>query len=151
MAAERYRSAPGTEPQAPVGGGQRGLPLDHVQVAAPVGGEAAARAFYGELLGLAELEKPAGLAARGGVWFALGDGSQLHVGVVVDGFTAARKAHPALRATGAAQLRGLAARLAAAGSPVEWDEWLPDVPRFFTADPWGNRLELLAGPASPRR
>jgi catechol 2,3-dioxygenase-like lactoylglutathione lyase family enzyme len=46
--------------------------LDHVQVAAPPGCEAEARAFYGGLLGLPELEKPAALAGRGGAWFACG-------------------------------------------------------------------------------
>jgi catechol 2,3-dioxygenase-like lactoylglutathione lyase family enzyme len=51
-----------------------------VQVAAPVGGEDAARRFYGELLGLSELEKPEALRGRGGVWFACG-AQQLHVGI----------------------------------------------------------------------
>jgi hypothetical protein len=46
--------------------------LDHVQIAAPAGCEGQARRFYGTLLGLAELEKPAPLEPRGGVWFALG-------------------------------------------------------------------------------
>ncbi len=116
--------------------------LDHVQVAAPPGCEAAARAFYGEALGLPEIEKPAPLGSRGGVWFALGDGAQLHVGVA-DPFAAARKAHPALR-VGDAHLHALARRLHDAGSTVTWDHELPDVRRFFTADPWGNRLELLS-------
>jgi catechol 2,3-dioxygenase-like lactoylglutathione lyase family enzyme len=71
--------------------------LDHVQIAAPAGCEERARAFYGELLGLAQLPKPAALAARGGVWFELRDGRQLHVGVAAP-FAPARKAHPAFRA-----------------------------------------------------
>ena len=41
--------------------------LDHVQVAAPVGAEDDARRFYGGLLGLPELDKPAALQNRGGV------------------------------------------------------------------------------------
>ena len=40
--------------------------IDHVQVAMPAGEEARARAFYGDLLGLDEIEKPPALAARGG-------------------------------------------------------------------------------------
>jgi catechol 2,3-dioxygenase-like lactoylglutathione lyase family enzyme len=119
------------------------LALDHVQVAAPPGCEEAARAFYGGLLGLAELDKPEPLRGRGGAWFALAEGHALHVGVVADGFVPATKAHPALRAGGADALRDLARRLAAAGSPVRWDEELPGVLRFYTADPWGNRVELL--------
>jgi hypothetical protein len=40
------------------------LGLDHVQVTAPPGSEAQARGFYGELLGLIEIEKPSALADR---------------------------------------------------------------------------------------
>jgi catechol 2,3-dioxygenase-like lactoylglutathione lyase family enzyme len=116
--------------------------LDHVQLAAPPGCETEARRFFGDLLGLEELEKPEPLHSRGGAWFALGDGGQLHVGVE-DPFTPARKAHPAFRVA-AAELDELAARLEAAGGRVEWDDSLPGFRRFYTADPWGNRLELLA-------
>lgn len=115
--------------------------LDHVQIAAPSGCEAAARRFFGELVGLTEIEKPEPLRARGGAWFALGD-RQLHVGVETD-FEPARKAHVALRVD-AAELGGLAERLAAAGAPVTWDEALPGERRFYSADPWGNRIEFLA-------
>jgi hypothetical protein len=76
------------------------------------------------------------------VWFALADGRQLHIGVEQE-FAAARKAHPALRAA-AGEIDGLAARLAAAQARVEWDETLPAVRRFYTEDPWGNRIEVLA-------
>ena len=116
--------------------------LDHVQVAAPPGCEEAARAFYGGLLGLSEVAKPEPMRASGGAWFALG-AQQLHVGVEQD-FTPAAKAHPAL-AVGEAELDALAARLNTAGSPVDWDDRYPGVRRFYTADPWGNRVELLAG------
>ncbi len=68
--------------------------LDHVQLAMPAGGERDARGFYSGLLGLNELEKPAPLAARGGVWFALPDGRQLHLGLK-EPFRTSRKAHPA--------------------------------------------------------
>ena len=118
--------------------------LDHVQVAAPAGCEARARWFYGELLGLDEVEKPSPLAGRGGVWFALASGAQLHVGVA-DGFAAAAEGP-----SGAAGARRVAPwrrwrhRLAAARAAVTWDDELPGVRRFFTADPFGNRLELLA-------
>jgi catechol 2,3-dioxygenase-like lactoylglutathione lyase family enzyme len=117
--------------------------LDHVQVAAPPGCERDARRFYGGLLGLAELEKPAELAARGGAWFALGGGGQqLHVGVD-DDFAPARKAHPAL-VVALGGLEALAERLVEAGCEVRWDDALPGVARFYVDDPWGNRLELMA-------
>jgi GNAT superfamily N-acetyltransferase len=111
--------------------------VDHVQVAAPPGSEDAARAFYGELLGLPELVKPERLRARGGAWFAVGD-QQLHVGIEQD-FAPARKAHPALAVPRAADLDALGERLTAAGHAVDRDG-----PRIYVADPFGNRLELLA-------
>jgi catechol 2,3-dioxygenase-like lactoylglutathione lyase family enzyme len=114
--------------------------LDHVQLAAPRGCEEQARSFYAGVLGLAELPKPQALRARGGVWFAVGE-QQLHVGVE-EPFAPARKAHAALRVT-ACGLDDLAARVRAAGAPVDWDDALA-TRRFFTADPFGNRLELLA-------
>jgi catechol 2,3-dioxygenase-like lactoylglutathione lyase family enzyme len=110
--------------------------LDHVQVAMPPGGEEAARRFYAGLLGLAEITKPDALRASGGVWFAPG----VHLGVETD-FRPPRKAHPGLRL---GDLDGAAARLEAAGAVVEWDERRPGVRRFYTHDPFGNRLELLA-------
>jgi catechol 2,3-dioxygenase-like lactoylglutathione lyase family enzyme len=141
MGGQRYLSDPRGEAHPPR---TSGLSLDHVQVAAPPGCEAAARSFYGDLLGLRELDKPAPLRGRGGAWFELAGGRALHVGVVAQGFVAATKAHPALRAGGEDALRDLARRLTAAGSPVRWDDDLPGELRFYTADPWGNRLELLA-------
>ncbi len=119
------------------------LGLDHVQLAAPPGCEPEARRFFGELLGLRELDKPAALAGRGGAWFELG-AQQLHVGVE-SGFEPASKAHPGIRVE-PAELDALAARLAAASFPVSWDDSLPAARRFYSRDPWGNRLEFLASP-----
>jgi catechol 2,3-dioxygenase-like lactoylglutathione lyase family enzyme len=110
--------------------------LDHVQVAMPPGGEEAARRFYAGLLGLPEITKPDALQANGGVWFEPG----VHLGVE-SSFSPARKAHPGLRLS---DLDGAAARLEAAGADVEWDDRWPGVRRFYTHDPFGNRLELLA-------
>jgi catechol 2,3-dioxygenase-like lactoylglutathione lyase family enzyme len=120
--------------------------LDHVQLAAPPGCEPEAQRFFADLLGLEKLEKPEPLRSRGGVWFALLGGGQLHVGVE-EPFAPARKAHPAFRLP-AAELEELARRLETAGEHVEWDDSLPGVRRFYTADPWGNRLELLAADAA---
>jgi hypothetical protein len=92
------------------------------------------------LLGLAELDKPDALRARGGAWFACG-GQQLHVGVTAE-FSPATKAHPAFL-VGAAELDAVSHRLAGAGCAVNWDDTIPGTRRFFTADPWGNRIELV--------
>src|SRR4051812_30838625 len=111
--------------------------IDHVQVAAPAGCEAEARAFYGALLGLEELPKPEALAARGGCWFGAG-AQELHVGVEAE-FAPARKAHPSFVVT---DLDALAARLTETGIEVEFDDLIPGVRRFETTDPFGNRLEF---------
>jgi catechol 2,3-dioxygenase-like lactoylglutathione lyase family enzyme len=115
--------------------------LDHVQVAAPRGCEAEARRFYGTLLGLVEVEKPDSLRGRGGVWFCCGE-QQLHIGVE-DDFAPACKAHPAMRVA-AGKLDVLAERLQDAGEQVLWDQGLAGVRRFYSQDPWGNRIEFLS-------
>jgi catechol 2,3-dioxygenase-like lactoylglutathione lyase family enzyme len=112
--------------------------IEHVQLAAPAGCEAAARQFYGELLGLPEIPKPASLARRGGIWFQVGQ-QGLHIGVEST-FNAAKKAHPAFLVR---DVNALAERLAAADVTVEWDDALPGYHRFYASDPWGNRLEFL--------
>ena len=113
--------------------------LDHVQLAIPPGGEDAARAFYGRVLGLAERGKPEQLRASGGVWFE-GEGLQLHVGIE-EAFAPTRKAHIALIVR---DLPGLGDALRAAGSPFEADDRVPGRSRAYTADPFGNRIELIA-------
>lgn len=112
--------------------------IDHVQLAAPAGCEDAARRFFGELLGLAELEKPESLKSRGGVWFRVG-AQQLHVGVEA-AFSPARKAHPAFSVSGYVELQN---RLRAAGVEVVDDDSIPGLRRCYVADPWGNRIELV--------
>ena len=101
--------------------------LDHVQVAMPAGKEAEARGFYSGLLGLEELGKPASLASRGGAWFALPDGRQLHLGVE-ESFRPSRRAHPAFVAS---SLDELAERLESAGLLVRWNEELALRRRFY--------------------
>ena len=112
--------------------------LDHVQLAMPPGGEDAARAFYGALLGLPEVPKPPVLAARGGCWFE-NEAVKLHLGVDAK-FCAAQKAHPALLVS---DLAALAARLAASGHPLTPDPAHPGLPRGYVDDPFGNRIELI--------
>ena len=104
----------------------------------PAGEEDRARAFYGTLLGMNELPKPAELAKRGGCWFASGS-VQIHLGVEVD-FRPAKKAHPALRCR---DYDALTARLRAAGVEVTEDSNIPGVRRCHIADPFGNRIELI--------
>lgn len=114
------------------------LGFDHVQLAVPKGSEPALRAFYGGLLGMTEMPKPAALGARGGCWFRSGD-VVLHLGVE-EPHRPARKAHPAVLVR---DLDEIHARLVAAGYPcVRSDGEIPGVRRFHTVDVVGNRLEF---------
>jgi hypothetical protein len=69
------------------------MKLHHVQVSCPVGGEQAAREFYGDGAGAVRGGQAAGTRDS---WWRLvpPPGLELHVGVEED-FTPARKAHPA--------------------------------------------------------
>ena len=115
--------------------------IDHVQLAIPRGGEARARQYYGDVLGLTEVPKPDAMRARGGMWFQAGP-VQIHLGIE-DDMRPSLKAHPALVVTG---LDAYRARLAAAG--FEWRDAgdLPDTRRGHTWDPFGNRIELIEAP-----
>ena len=95
--------------------------------------------FYGDLLGLTEVPKPAELAGRGGAWFELG-GVKVHLGVEAD-FRPARKAHVAFTVDA---VRQLAIDAAAAGYEVKDDDPIDGVDRIFVFDPFGNRLEFQA-------
>ena len=113
----------------------------HVQVAIPVGGEDAAREFYGGLLGLKEIPKPPDLAKRGGCWFELPEGTcgQLHLGADPD-FRPAKKGHVAFEVTDVAELTETARFR---GWEVVEDS-ADGAERVYIYDPFGNRLEFCA-------
>ena len=113
--------------------------LDHIQLAMPAGEEDLARAFFTGVLGMKEQEKPYPLSERGGVWFRSGE-VIVHLGVEPN-FTPQKKAHPAFLID---ELDHLASRLSESGHSVKWDESLPNRKRFYSADPFGNRLEFMA-------
>ena len=113
--------------------------IDHVQLAMPRGEEMQARSFYGDVLGLIEIPKPAELLGHGGVWFLCGS-VQLHLGVEEE-FRPAKKAHPALFVT---QFEDSIAAMRDAGFKMTDDTSLPNVRRAFISDPFGNRIELVA-------
>jgi hypothetical protein len=116
------------------------MALDHVQLAMPQGGEAVAEAFYAGLLGFTRQPKPEPMASRGGCWFVRGSVA-VHLGVEQD-FRPARKAHPALVV---GNLPALEAALRAAGSEVRPNPDAPAGAGSYVDDPFGNRIELIAG------
>ncbi len=111
--------------------------LDHILIAIPEGGEEKARQFYGDLLGMHEVPKPENLSSSG-CWFERG-GVDLHIGIDHE-FTPARKAHPAFLVDDLALLRE---RLEAVGHESRDDKPVEGYARFFTFDPFGNRVEFM--------
>lgn len=116
------------------------IELHHLQLAAPPGGEAAARVFFGELLGLEEVPKPANLVGRGGVWFRCGQ-HELHIGIEKD-FRAAKKAHPAFQVQ---NLEDLQERLEMNGVTASQDEPLPGVSHLSSIDHWSPNWRVRKG------
>ena len=105
----------------------------------PRGQEARARAFYADILGMTEVQKPSELAARGGAWFQSG-GVFLHLGVDPD-FKPATKAHPALRCV---DYDALVTELAVRGISIVSECRLTEGrSHCYIDDPFGNRIELI--------
>lgn len=113
--------------------------LDHAQLTMPPGHEDHARAYFSGLIGMEEEPKPGLYATRGGCWFRAGQVS-VHLGVEED-FRPQKKAHLAFCID---QLDALVGRLQAAGYRVDWEDAVPGRRRFYTDDPFGNRLEFIA-------
>jgi catechol 2,3-dioxygenase-like lactoylglutathione lyase family enzyme len=114
------------------------LRFDHLYLDIPPGTTAAARSFYGEVLGLAEVP---GEHPKGALWFWAGE-VQLHLREE----THARPPElPAQRhaAFEVANLAQIWAELHQRGVTLEAASPIAGRQRFFLRDPFGNRLELL--------
>jgi catechol 2,3-dioxygenase-like lactoylglutathione lyase family enzyme len=112
------------------------LGLHHAHVCCPPGGEAEARRFYVDQLGLKELPRPAHLGA--GWWYGVPDGGQVHVSVEADVGIHPRR-HFALRVDDVAGMRRALAR---EGVRSEDAVEIPNVRRCYVFDPFGNKIEL---------
>lgn len=115
--------------------------LQHVSVARPRGTASAAdaRAFYGGILGLTEIEPPRSLSAMDLVWYRLGD-DELHIFAADDAAPDVGQ-HLCIQVD---DLDALRAHLTDRGVPVVDDVAIPNRPRFFCRDPFGNRIECTA-------
>ncbi len=113
------------------------ISLHHAQVFYPPGEEARARDFYGKALGLAEIQRPASLADRDGLWFAAGAG-QVHLSAQSDLALNARR-HFALQID---DLDAMRAALSARGAHFEEATPIPGWRRCYVFDPFGNKIEL---------
>jgi len=114
--------------------------IHHVNVVVPPGRTDEVVPFY-ELLGLTRVPKPEEGVAPDGAWFDLPDGTtQVHVSER-DG-TPHPQQHFALAVD---DLDNLALALQQAGHPWEPGTVVLGARRGMTADPTGNRIELVEG------
>jgi WD40 repeat protein len=111
--------------------------IEYVHVPAPAGSEDRARAFYGDLLGLAEHDAPPEFKDRGGVWFECG-GSYLFVGPDAAVGSSDGRARPLLSLR-VRDLRTLRDRLEVEGHHVGTSSG----DRFACEDRLGNVLEFV--------
>ena len=136
--AAAYAQAQAQAQQAAAIGVQR---IDHATI--DVSDVERAKAFYGGLLGLAEMPRPAGFDF-GGAWFRIGQ-VDLHLVQREKPETAGGR-HVCFWV---GDVRGLARRLEAAGFKIEWETRyvIPGIERFFVRDPDGNRVEFQGAEA----
>ncbi len=122
--------------------------LQHVSLPIPPGAQEQGREFYGEVVGLSEKTPPAVLVPSGVVWFDAGDGDrELHLVPDPDGLTPGAKRHFCFEVD---DVPGTRARFDSAGFETFDQSVIPNRPRFFCRDPFGNLIEVLAieGPYS---
>lgn len=117
------------------------LRLQHVAISRPPGSDGAARAFYGGLLGLSEISPPATLLALDLIWYRLGENTELHIMVEEPMGQDHSGKHFCLAVDDLMELR---ARLEEGGVTAVGDLPIPNRPRFFVRDPFGNLIEITS-------
>ena len=113
--------------------------LHHVNVTVPAELEAATKEFYGSVLGLTQVPKPA--ASRpSGAWYQIGD-TQLHLSVEeqADGSMSSRHVCFTVSDLSAAENRFREAGVEIVSDPRP----IPGTQRFYVRDPGGNQLEIV--------
>jgi catechol 2,3-dioxygenase-like lactoylglutathione lyase family enzyme len=113
------------------------MTIHHLYLVAPGASAAEVRQFYGDVLGLAEVQKPGSLAGASVLWFNAG-GIVFHIGhpssgTVGDGHTA----------LAVADVEVARARFLELGLAVDETVIPMGYPRFYLRDPWGNQFEVL--------
>lgn len=113
--------------------------VQHVSVPRPRGSHDAARRFYGELLGLEEVQVPPSIGHLDLIWYRMGD-SELHL-FPTDAAPAPHAGHFCFQVD---DLDALRARLIEGGAAIDEDIAIHNRPRFFCRDPFGNLIEFTA-------
>ena len=113
--------------------------LQHVNVTVPASLEEAAKTFYGDLLGLQQIEKPDGPRKYVGAWYQMGE-SQLHLSIEDEPRNQESNRHVCYAV---ADIATALSTLRTAGVKVVSEEQLKNGgSRFFVRDPAGNLIEI---------
>ncbi|HYW70639.1 MAG TPA: VOC family protein [Pyrinomonadaceae bacterium] len=113
--------------------------LHHVNVTVPPQLEDAAKHFYGSVLGLVQVPKPAA-ARQTGAWYQIGD-NQLHLSVEDEPTGPHSSRHVCFNV---AELKAAEERFREAGIEIIPDARpVPGTERFYVRDPGGNQLEIV--------
>jgi catechol 2,3-dioxygenase-like lactoylglutathione lyase family enzyme len=114
--------------------------LQHVSTPYPRGRQADVRAFYGDILGLREKPVPHTIVDLELVWFEAGPGElELHFLPDPVAPDPAAQRHFCLEVE---DVKGWRRRLEEAGVETIDQTPIPNRPRFFCRDPFGNLLEF---------
>jgi len=113
--------------------------LHHVNITVPPKLEDAAKHFYGVVLGLHQVPKPAA-ARQTGAWYQIGD-AQLHLSVENEAQGPLSSRHICFTVSDLSeaekQFRGAGIEIIPDPRP------LPGTKRFYVRDPGGNQLEIV--------
>ena len=113
--------------------------LHHVNVTVSPEREAAAKKFYGPVLGLKQIPKPAA-SRQSGAWYEIG-ATQLHLSVADDEQAGLSSRHVCFAVS---DLDDMEKRFRDAGVEILPDPRPnPGSPRFYVRDPGGNLLEIV--------
>ena len=116
--------------------------LHHVNVTVPAELESAAKEFYGSVLGLRQVPKPAA-ARQNGAWYQIGD-NQLHLSVEDEANGPLSSRHICFQVS---DLNEAEKRFRDAGVEILPDPRpIPGTARFYVRDPGGNQLEIVQEP-----
>ncbi len=114
--------------------------INHVTVAAPAGGHAKVRAFYGGVLGLKEVERPGALnKVYDLIWYEWMD-ILLHIDFTPPWTKPAENRHVAVEVK---DLPAVRAYLEQQGAEIREAVAMPDRKRFYLLDPFGNYFEII--------
>jgi catechol 2,3-dioxygenase-like lactoylglutathione lyase family enzyme len=113
------------------------IALHHVNVTVPAELEAAAKDFYGLVLGLKQIPKPP-TSRQSGAWYQIGE-TQLHLSVEEEERSPSSR-HVCFTVSNLAEAEQ---RFRQAGVEIIADPRPnPNSPRFYVRDPGGNQLEI---------